>query len=348
MQALIARLRNGKDLTSGDVSYAVPQLLSDTTPDEMKADFLEALHRKGETADEIVGFARSLLDRAVNPMIDPADLPGPMIDVCGTGGDGHDFFNVSTTIMFILAAGGAVVVKHGNRSVTSRCGSADVLEKLGVPIDLPPADLRECVRRLGLGFIFARQYHPAFRVIAEMRQRLTRDRTRTIFNLLGPLLNPARPARQLIGVFAPRLTTVFSEVLRQLGRERAWVVHGVMEDGSGMDDISTSGPTTIADLADRRVTSAVLDAQWLGIVRGTLSELEGGDHEGNAATLEGILAGTIQGAKRDLAVVNAAAGFIVAGLARDMNDGVGLAREQIDSGRALEKLRALRSFSARS
>ena len=172
-----------------------------------------------------------------------------MIDVCGTGGDGHDFFNVSTTIMFILAAGGAVVIKHGNRSVTSRCGSADVLEKLGVPINLPPADLRECVRRLGLGFIFARQYHPAFRVIGEMRQRLTRDRTRTIFNLLGPLLNPARPTRQLIGVFAPRLTTVFSEVLRQLGRERAWVVHGVMEDGSGMDDISTSGPTTIADLA---------------------------------------------------------------------------------------------------
>ena len=275
MQALIAKLRNGKNLKSGDVSYAIPQLLSDTTPDEVKADFLEALHRKGETVEEIVGFARSLLDRAVDPLIDPADLPGPMIDVCGTGGDGHDFFNVSTTIMFILAAGGAVVVKHGNRSVTSRCGSADVLEKLGVPINLPPADLRECVRRLGLGFIFARQYHPAFRIIGEMRQRLARDRACTIFNLLGPLLNPARPARQLIGVSAPSLTTVFSEVLRQLGRERAWVVHGVMEDGSGMDDISTSGPTTIADLAEQKVTSAVLDAQWLGIVRGTLPNSKG-------------------------------------------------------------------------
>ena len=348
MQALIEKLRNGKDLVSGDVSYAVPLLLSDTISDEMKADFLEALHQKGETAEEIVGFVRPLMDRAVNPQIDPADLSGPMIDVCGTGGDGHDLFNVSTTIMFILAAGGAVVVKHGNHSVTSRCGSADVLGKLGVPINLPPADLRECVRRLGLGFIFARQYHPAFRVIEEMRQRLARKRTRTIFSLLGPLLNPARPARQLIGVFAPRLTTIFSEVLRQLGRERAWVVHGLMEDGSGMDDISTSGPTTIADLAEQKVTSAVLDAQWLGIVRGTLPELEGGDHEGNAATLEGILAGKIQGAKRDLAVVNAAAGFIVAGLARDMNDGVGLAREQIDSGRALAKLRALQSYEPKS
>ena len=198
-------------------------------------------------------------------MIDPADLPGPMIDVCGTGGDGHDFFNVSTTIMFILAAGGAVVVKHGNRSVTSRCGSADVLEKLGVPIDLPPEDLRECVRRLGLGLFSRGNFIPPFSGIAEMRQRLTRESTRTIFNLLGPLLNPARPARQLIGVFAPRLTTVFSEVFRQLGRERAWVVHGVTEDGSGMDDISTSGATTIADLADRRITSAVLDAAWLGM-----------------------------------------------------------------------------------
>jgi anthranilate phosphoribosyltransferase len=348
MQTLIEKLRDGKDLRSGDLSYAIPLLLSDTISDEMKADFLEALHRKGETTEEIISFVRSLMDRAVNPSIDPADLPGPMIDVCGTGGDGHDFFNVSTTIMFILAAGGAVVVKHGNHSVTSRCGSADVLEKLGVPINLPPVDLRECVQRLGLGFIFARQYHPAFRAIEGMRQRLTRQRTRTIFNLLGPLLNPARPSRQLIGVFAPRLTTVFSEVLRQLGRERAWVVYGLMEDGSGMDDISTSGPTTIADLTDQKVTSAVLDAQWLGIVRGTLPELEGGDHEDNAATLEGILAGKIQGAKRDLAVMNAAGGFVVAGLAHDMHDGVGLAREQIDSGRALAKLRALQNFRARS
>lgn len=348
MQALIEKLRAGRDLKSSDVSFAVPLLLSDTETDETKADFLTALHQKGETADEIVAFVRPLMERAVDPLIDPDDMPGPMIDVCGTGGDGHDFFNVSTTIMFILSAGGATVVKHGSRSVTSQCGSADVLEKLGVSINLPPPDLTECVRRLGIGFLFARQYHPAFRAIAEMRQRLARKHVRTVFNLLGPLLNPARPARQLVGVFAPRLTTIFSEVLRQLGRTRAWIVHGIMEDGSGIDDISTSGPTTVADLTRTRITSAVLDAQWLGIVRGTSPELEGGDHESNATTLEGILAGTIQGAKRDLAVVNAAAGFVVAGLVRDMSDGVGLAREQIDSGQALAKLRALQNFSAHS
>jgi anthranilate phosphoribosyltransferase len=148
-----------------------------------------------------------------------------MIDVCRTGGDGIDL-SISTTIMFVLAAGGAVVVKHGNRSVTSRCGSADVLEALGAPFDLPPAHLKECAERLGLCFIFARQYNPAFRAIAETRARLARENIRTVFSLLGPLLKPTRPARQLIGVFSPRLTSVFAEVLRRLGRERAWVVHG--------------------------------------------------------------------------------------------------------------------------
>ena len=178
-------------------------LFSDTTDDSMKADFLAALHRKGESVEEIVCFVQQLIDRAIDPLIDPKEVPGPMIDVCGTGGDGLDLFNVSTTIMFVLAAGGAVVVKHGNRSVTSRCGSADVLEALRVPLDLTPAHLKECVERHGLGFFFARNYHPAFRALARMRENLAGKNTRTIFSLLGPLLNPARPARQLIGVFSP-------------------------------------------------------------------------------------------------------------------------------------------------
>src|SRR2546425_876184 len=254
MKALIEKLRSGLDLNSGDIDYAVTLLLSDHANDELKAEFLTALHHKGESADEIVGFIRPLMERAVNPLIDPADLPGPVIDVCGTGGDGLDFFNVSTTIMFVLAAGGAVVVKHGNRGVTSTCGSADVLEGLRVPIHLAPKELRECVKRHGLGFIFARQYHPAFRALAEMRKRLARQNTRTVFNLLGPLLNPARPSRQLIGVFAPQFTSIFAEVLRQLGRERAWVVHGLGEDGVGMDDISISGATTVAELGNGKVT----------------------------------------------------------------------------------------------
>ena len=344
MKALVEKLRGGVDLNSGDIDFAVTLLLSDQVDDELKAEFLTVLHDKGESAEEIVGFVQRLMERAVDPMIDPADLSGPMIDVCGTGGDGLDFFNVSTTIMFVLAAGGAVVVKHGNRSVTSTCGSADVLEELGVPIDLASEDLRECVKRHGLGFIFARKYHPAFRALAEMRKRLAQQNRRTVFNLLGPLLNPARPSRQLIGVFAPRLTTIFAEVLRQLERERAWVVHGLAEDGHGMDDISISGATTVAELIDKKVNSAVLDVSWLGIARSSTAELRGGDAKENAVTLEGILARKITGPKRDMTIVNAGGGFVVAGLARDLKDGIELAQEEIDSNRALEKLRALQNY----
>lgn len=346
MKALIERLNAGMDLNAGDVGVAVALLLSDTTEDSIKFDFLTALHRKGETVEEIVCFVQQLIDRAVDPLIDPKNLAGPMIDVCGTGGDGIDLFNVSTTIMFILAAGGATVVKHGNRRVTSRCGSADVLEALGVPFDLPPAHLRECVARLGLGFIFARHYHPAYRAIGEMRRRLARENVRTIFNLLGPLLNPTRPARQLIGVFSPHLTSVFAEVLRRLGRERVWVVHGLTGMDNGLDDISTSGATILAELLHGKVISGVIDSRWLNIPPGALDELRGGDAAENAAHVEGILSGEIKGAKRDLALVNAAGGFVVAGLARDMSEGIGLAREQIDSGRALEKLRGFQQFRA--
>src|ERR1700682_22462 len=169
MKKLIEKVRNGLDLTEGDIRFVLPLLLSEAVQDETKAAFLIALHEKGETAEEVTSFVELLMERANDPQIDPAELPGPMLDVCGTGGDGLDFFNVSTTIMFILAAGGAVVVKHGNRSVTSLCGSADVLEALGAPFDLPPAHLKECAARLGLCFIFARQYHPAHRATGEMR-----------------------------------------------------------------------------------------------------------------------------------------------------------------------------------
>src|SRR4029077_4413322 len=227
VKALVEKLRAELDLTSGDVDLAVVQLLSDQVDDELKADCLTALHKKGETAEEIVDFVRPLMKRAVEPMIDEAELPGPMIDICGTGGDGLSFFNVSTAAMFVVAAGGAVVAKHGNRRVTSKCGSAVVLEQLGIEIALTPEQLNESLKRNGLGFVFARTYHPAFRVLAEMRQRLARKNQRTVFNLLGPLLNPARPRRQLIGVFEPGLTGIFAEALRELERERAWVVPGL-------------------------------------------------------------------------------------------------------------------------
>lgn len=348
MIALTKKLRAGLDLTSSEVRQAVASLLSEGgDDDETKVEFLTALHRKGESADEITGFAERLIERAVDAGIDPQQVDGPLIDVCGTGGDGLDLFNVSTTIMFILAAGGAVVVKHGNRSVTSLCGSADVLEALGVAIDLPPPDLKQCVQRVGLGFLYARQYHPAFRAIAGMRERLAREKQRTIFNLLGPLLNPARPTRQLLGVFAPRLTGTFAEVLRRLGGERAWVVCGSTENGDPIDDVSTAGPTTLAELAGGRITTAVIDTRWLDVAPSAVAELQGGDARENAATLVGILDGSIVGAKRELALVNAGAGFVVAGLADDIRAGVDLAREQIESGRALAKLHALRDYGVK-
>ena len=348
MKALIEKVRNGIDLNNSDIAYAVTLLLSEQFDAEPKAEFLTALHRKGETADEITLFVELLMERAIDPMIDPSELPGPMVDVCGTGGDGLDLFNVSTTIMFILAAGGAVVVKHGNRSVTSLCGSADVLERLRVPIHLGPEELRDCLKRHGAAFIFARQYHPAFSAMAEMRERLARQKTRTIFNLLGPLLNPARPQRQLIGVFSPHLTTVFADVLRRQKPERAWVVHGLADGSAGMDDVSVCGPTTMAEVTDGKVTSAILDTEWLGLARCKLSDLAGGAPDENAATLDGILAGKITGPKREMTIANAAAGFVVTGLARDMNEGIALAREQIDNGAALAKLRALQSYRNKS
>ncbi|MGI8819800.1 MAG: anthranilate phosphoribosyltransferase [Chthoniobacterales bacterium] len=344
MKPLLEKLRRGGDLNRAEVKSAVVGLLSERADAAEKAAFLTALHEKGESAEEIAGFVEELIERAIDPQIDQASLPGPMLDVCGTGGAGLDLFNVSTTIMFILAAGGAVVVKHGNRGVTSRCGSADVLEALGIPLVWPPAELRRCVQQLGLGFVFARHYHPAFGALAEMRAQLARQKTRTIFNLLGPLLNPARPQHQLIGTYAPRMTTVFVDVLRQLGCARAWAVHGHTGEGAGMDNISTSGPTTLAQLAAGKVSSAVLDCRWLGLPAGALEELRGSDAKENAQTLVGILDGQIRGARRDLVVANAAGAFVAAGLAGEMTEGIARANEQIDNRRALQKLRAFQEF----
>src|SRR5262249_50923596 len=340
LTTLSEKLSNGVDLNSGEIRDAVTLLLSADLNDEVKAEFLTALHNKGETAEEIVAFVEPVMRRAVDPIIDPAQLPAPIVDIWGTGGDGLNLFNVSTAAMFVVAAGGAVVVKHGNRRVTSRSGSADVLEELGVAIELTPEQLRESLKRHGLGFLFARQYHPAFRLLADMRERLARQNMLTILNLHCPLLNPSRPSRQLIGVYAPELTGMFAEVLRSLGRKRAWVVHG-LGDGAGMDDISICGATTIAELDDDKITSAILDVSWLGVPRARVAELQGGDPRENAVTIDSILSGRIAGAKRDMTIANAAGGFVVAGLAQDLKEGIQLAREELDSGRALEKLRAL-------
>ncbi len=328
---LLEALARGEDLSPAEIDAAVAALTDPAAPDAAKAGFLRALRAKGEAPAEIAGFVRALLARAVDPGIDPARLPGPALDVCGTGGDRLNLFNVSTTACFVLAAGGVAVVKHGNRAVTSRSGGSDVLAALGVNADPTPAEARRQLEAGGVGFLFAPRYHPAFAAVAAGRRLLAAEGTRTIFNLLGPLLNPARPAYQLLGVFEPALTATFAETLRQLGRRRAWAVHGA----GGMDELSTLGPTQVSRCENGRVEAGFITPEEAGLPRaGSLDALRGGTPEENAATLVGLLRGEIAGPRLDLVLLNAAAGFVVAGLSADLGAGVERAREAIASGRA--------------
>ena len=261
-----------------------------------------------------------------------------MIDVCGTGGDQLHLFNVSTTVAFVLAGGGATVVKHGNRAVTSKSGGADVLAALGVPLDLPPPALRHSLETTGFGFLFAPQYHPAFAAIGPVRRQLAAEGIGTIFNLLGPLLNPTRPGHQLVGIFTAGLTETYAEVLRQLGRRSVWVVHGA----GGMDELSLLGENRVSrfDLCHGSETiHETITPEQAGLPRlDTLDSLLGGTAEENARVLTGILSGQTGGARRDIVLFNAAAGFVVAGLATDLPAGVERARTSIATGRALRVL----------
>lgn len=338
MTSLTDQLRSGADLTADQVEHAVAQLADLGVPDEAKAAFLLALREKVESAAEIAAFARSLLARAVSPGIEPQNVSGPMLDVCGTGGDKLELFNISTAAMFVLAAGGVCVVKHGNRAITSKCGGADVLEELGVKIDLPPEGLRTCVERHGLGFVFAPIYHPAFKAIAPVRRALAEQGIATVFNLLGPLLNPVQPAYQLVGIFSPVLLPKYAGVLALLGRARAWAVHGC-----GMDELSLCGPSEVCEVADGLVTERHVDAREIGLKFCALEELRGGDRVENARILLAIIEGEERGPRRDIVLLNAAAGFVITGIASNLDAGLELAREQISSGRARAKLDALRS-----
>lgn len=337
-------LHPGRELSPGDVAAAVTALLApaDVVADARKATFLRDLRARGETPGEIAAFARSLLERAVDPGIDPGRLPGPLLDVCGTGGDRLDLFNVSTTAAFVLAAGGAAVAKHGNRGVSSRAGGADVLAALGIPLEREPADARRDLEAHGLCFLLAPRYHPAFAAVAPVRRALAAEGISTVFNLLGPLLNPARPTRQLVGVFAGPLTGTFGRVFRELGRERAWAVHGDAGEGRGMDELSTLGVTLVAECEGAALREHRIDPGAAGLPRAaSLAELRGGDAAENARILVGILAGEIGGPRRDLVLLNAAAGFVVAGLSPDLPAGVARARAALDGAGALGRLRAV-------
>ena len=346
MDALIHHLEERQDLSPREVEVAAELLLDPAAPDEKKARLLEALSRKGETPAEIAGFVEAFLGHAVDPHLGLLDLEGPTLDVCGTGGDQLDLFNVSTTAMFVAAAAGAIVVKHGNRGITSKSGGADVLEALGIRIDLPADGFRRCVEEAGLGFMFAPVYHPAFKAVAPVRKTLAARGVRTIFNLIGPLLNPAKPQCQLVGVFAREICPAFAEILQRLGRDSAWVVHGTTGDGRSVDEVSLMGSTRICkaglyqDLEDEEIRP-----RDFGMKHAEVEDLRGGDAKTNAAILEAILAGRETGPKRDMVLLNAGTALACAGLADDIGDGITLSREMIESGAAMEKLRLLQKVA---
>ncbi len=345
MRDLIEKLRNGVSLDASDFEPAVIALTTDEFADEVKAEFLEALAVKGETPAEIAGLASAFLRRAEDPMIFPGDFSGPLIDLCGTGGDRLELFNISTAACFILAAAGAFVVKHGNRGISSKSGGADILEALGVSIDLPIERVACCLRETGLVFLFAPKYHPAFRAVAGVRRVLAERGVLTVFNILGPLLNPARPQYQLAGIFRPELVEYFAEVMGLMGRRRAMVVSGSDGRKMGMDEVSICGPTKAALLDNSRVSLFELFPETFGVRPVGVELLKGGSASENAELLVGLLRGDVSGPLQAAVEANAAAALFVSGLVSEYGSGVALAREQIESGRALLRLEALKTFA---
>lgn len=322
-----------------EASEVADALFSPHLSDEEKASFLRALHARGETAEEVGHLAEAFLRRG-----EPFDAGdgGPFIDLCGTGGDRLGLFNISTAAMFVAAGAGARVVKHGNRGVTSKSGGADALEALGVPVDAPVSALRRTLDEAGAVFLFAPRFHPAFKEVAGARRVLASEGSASVFNMLGPLLNPARPARQLAGVFSERLLDIYATALPRLGRDRAWVVLGKAGESAVMDEISTLGKTVVVDVAGGCVRRSVVEATGWRVPSGDLGALRGGDARENARVIEGILARELRGAPRDIVAVNAAAALVVAGVAATYEEAFARAEESIDSGAASESLRRMR------
>jgi len=333
----IGRVAMGSSLSETEAYVVMNQIMDgEATPSQISS-LITAMRMKGETVDEIVGFARAMREHAT-PVC--PSVTG-YIDTCGTGGDGLHTFNISTTTAFVVAGAGVPVAKHGNRAVSSAAGSADVLEALGVTIDLSPADVARCVDEAGVGFLFAQALHSSMRHAGPTRREIG---IRTVFNLLGPLTNPAGAKRQLLGIYDPKLAPVMAEVAGRLGAERVLVVNG----HPGMDEVSTTGPTVVSEYDAERgsVRTFEVTPESVGIVRGTLADIAGGNAEENAVIVRSILGGEV-GPRRDVVVMNAAAALLAAGKVADLAEGVVLAREAIDSGRALDALDTLAAVSRR-
>ena len=336
------KAKQGGSLDRGEIAQACESLLDEAVGVDDRADFLRALNEKGVTGKELAGFAEELLARA---LAFPADSLGA-IDVCGTGGDKAGLFNVSTAVMFVVAGAGARVIKHGNRAITSKCGGADVLEALGVKIDLPPDAAQHALETVGCCFLFAPLYHPAVKAIAPVRKLLAEEGTPTIFNLLGPLLNPAKPHFQLVGVYSPDFLPIYAEALVALGRRQAWAVHGTGPGNLRLDEVSSLAKTFVVKSLPGGVQSMEIDPAALGLRESLPSELLGGSLQENTQILESLLANHDPGPRRDLVAINAAAALVVCGLAADLQEGLSRAYESLASGAAAAKLTALRKITA--
>jgi anthranilate phosphoribosyltransferase len=340
----MAKVTRGESLERAEAERAMEDILSGTATTEQISALLMALRAKGESIEEITGFA-AVMRRHASPIFPPGHkLEGaPLVDTCGTGGDGLNTFNISTAAAFVVAGAGARVAKHGNRSSSSRCGSADVLEALGVAIDIPAEKVARAIEEIGIGFLYAPAMHAATRHAMPARRALG---VRTIFNLLGPLTNPANASAQVVGVYDAALTTVLAQVLGALGVARAFVVHG----DDGLDEISISGETTVAELRNGTVTKYRVAPEDFGVARTAVEFIRGGaDAAQNAQIIRNIL-GTPgrahdHGAHRDIVLINAAAALVAAGRAAEFLEGVHLAAASIDSGVARQKLEALIAFT---
>jgi anthranilate phosphoribosyltransferase len=333
IQQALAELLERRDLSRTQARDVMGEIMRGEATPAQTGGFLVALRAKGETADEIAGCAEALREQvlAVQPRRDD------LVDTAGTGGDGAHTLNISTAAALVAAAAGAAVAKHGNRAVSSACGSADVLEALGFRLDLPPDRIADSIDELGFGFMFAPGHHPAMRHAAPVRRELA---TRTVFNLLGPLTNPAGARAQVVGVYAPALVRTIAEVLARLGARRAYVVHGA----GGIDELSPAGPNLVCEVADGRVEETTLDPLELGVPRCAPEDLRGGSPTENADAIREVFAGG-NGGRRDAILLNAAGAIAAGGHAADLREGLERAREALDSGAAAARLDELVRFS---
>ena len=330
MKQILEQLLDKQNLTRGEAFNVMFSIMSGEFDDPQIAGFLMALRAKGETVDEITGFAQAMRDIMVTV---PLDFPA--IDMCGTGGDALGTFNISTTATFVVAGAGVRVAKHGNRSMTSKSGSADVLQALGIAIDKSVEESSKDIEKIGLGFMFAPAYHPAMKHAIGARKALA---TRTVFNILGPLCNPAEVKAQAMGIFHPDLTEVQAHVLKALGSIDVMVFHG----RDGLDEISTTDTTKISQMQNgENINTYEFDSIELGLNRVSMDELQGGEPIENAEIIKSILNGEENGPKRDIVLLNAAAGIIVGGQAKTLKDGLESAKYSVDSGAALNILNQL-------